>query len=137
MPCYCVPGNHDVGNKPTPESLDRYRRIIGGDYFVVEHKGTTFIFVNTQLWKEVLENESEKQDVWLKERLKIACEKGQQVIVVGHYPLFCKKADKADEYMNLPLDKRMELLSLYDQYNVVAVLSIKASFPVFDEACQT
>ena len=21
MPCYCVPGNHDIGNNPTPESL--------------------------------------------------------------------------------------------------------------------
>ncbi len=123
MPCYCVPGNHDIGNKPTPESLHRYRKIIGEDYFVVEHKGTTFIFVNTQLWKEVVENESEKQDVWLKERLKIASEKGQQVFVVGHYPLFCKRADEADEYMNLPLDKRGELLSLYDQYNVAAVLN--------------
>lgn len=122
MPCYCVPGNHDIGNKPTLESLHRYRKIIGEDYFVVEHKGTTFIFVNTQLWKEVMEDESEKQDVWLKERLNIASKTGQQVFVVGHYPLFCKKADEAEEYMNLPFDKRMELLSLYDQYNVVAVL---------------
>ena len=122
MPCYCVPGNHDIGNKPTQESLRRYRKNIGEDYFVVEHAGTTFIFVNTQLWKEVLEGESERQDVWLKEKLKLASEKKQQVFIVGHYPLFCKKADEAEEYMNLPFDKRMELLSLYDQNNVIAVL---------------
>jgi 3',5'-cyclic AMP phosphodiesterase CpdA len=122
MPCYCVPGNHDIDNKPTQESLRRYRKIIGEDYFVVEHIGTTFIFVNTQLWKEVVEGESEKQDVWLKEKLKLASEKKQQVFIVGHYPLFCKKADEAEEYMNLPFDKRMELLSLYDQNNVIAVL---------------
>jgi len=91
MPCYCVPGNHDIGNKPTQESLRRYRKIIGEDYFVVEHIGTTFIFVNTQLWKEVVEG-------------------------------VCKKADEAEEYMNLPFDKRMELLSLYDQNNVIAIL---------------
>ena len=35
MPCYCVPGNHDIGNKPTQESLRRYRKIIGEDYFVI------------------------------------------------------------------------------------------------------
>jgi 3',5'-cyclic AMP phosphodiesterase CpdA len=122
MPCYCVPGNHDIGNKPTQESLRRYRKNIGADYFVVEHTGTTFIFVNTQLWKEVLEVESERQDVWLKEKLKLASEKKQQVFIVGHYPLFCKKADEAEEYMNLPFDKRMELLSLYDQNNVIAIL---------------
>jgi predicted MPP superfamily phosphohydrolase len=123
MPCYCVPGNHDIGNKPTSESLQYYRKTIGEDYFVVEHKGVTFIFVNTQLWKEPVQGESEKQDIWLKEKLKIATERGQQVFIVGHYPLFCREADEADEYMNLPLEKRTELLRLYDQYNVVAVLS--------------
>ena len=41
MPCYCVPGNHDIGNKPTPESLRRYREIIGEDRFVVDHVETT------------------------------------------------------------------------------------------------
>jgi len=122
MPCYCVPGNHDIGNKPTLESLRRYRETIGKDYFEVEHKEFAFIFVNTQLWKEAVEGESETQDVWLKERLRVASGKGQRVFVVGHYPLFCKEADEAEEYMNLPIDKRMELLSLYDQNNVVAVL---------------
>ena len=47
MPCYCVPGNHDIRNKPSLESLEYYRKTIGKDYFVIEHKGTTFIFVNT------------------------------------------------------------------------------------------
>lgn len=122
MPCYCVPGNHDIGNKPTVASLGRYRETIGDDYFDVEHKGTTFLFVNTQLWKEAVEGESEEQDMWLKGRLESASGKGRQVFVVGHYPLFCKEADEAEEYMNLPFDKRMELLSLYDQNNVVAVL---------------
>ena len=123
MPCYYVPGNHDIGNKPTPESLQYYRKTLGEDYFMFEHKGTTFIFVNTQLWKEPVQGESEKQDIWLKERLKIASEKEQQVFIVGHYPLFCKEADEADEYMNLPLEKRRELLNLFDQSNVVAVLN--------------
>ena len=122
MPCYCVPGNHDIGNKPTLESLEYYRKTIGKDYFVIEHKGTTFIFVNTQLWKEPVLSESEKQDIWLKERLKIASKKGCQVFIVGHYPLFCKEADEPDEYMNLPLEKRRELLALFEQYNVAAVL---------------
>ena len=123
VPCYYVPGNHDVGNKPTPESLQYYRKTLGKDYFMLEHKGIAFIFVNTQLWKEPVPDESEKQDRWLKERLKIASEKGQQIFIVGHYPLFCKEADEADEYMNLPLQKRRELLRLFDQYNVVAVLN--------------
>ncbi|MBC8468063.1 MAG: metallophosphoesterase [Planctomycetes bacterium] len=123
MPCYYVPGNHDIGNKPTPESLQYYRKMLGEYYFVFEHKGTTFICVNTQLWKEPVQDESEKQDRWLKERLKIASGKGQQIFIVGHYPLFCREADEPEEYMNLPLEKRRELLRLFDQYNVVAVLN--------------
>ncbi len=122
MPCYCVPGNHDIGNQPAAESLHYYRRMIGKDYYEVEHKGATFLFVNTQLWKENLPNESEQQDVWLKERLQKAAGKGRPVFMVGHYPLFCRQADEADEYMNLPMEKRRELLTLYEQFHVVAVL---------------
>jgi len=122
MPYYCVPGNHDVGNEPTPASLQTYRQRLGQDYFVVEHKGTAFIFVNTQLWKNPVEGESEKQDTWLKKSLKEASAKGQPIFVVGHYPLFCKQADEPDEYMNLPKEKRAELLALFEHYQVAAVL---------------
>jgi 3',5'-cyclic AMP phosphodiesterase CpdA len=122
MPYYCVPGNHDVGNEPTPASLQAYRQRLGQDYFVVEHKGTAFIFVNTQLWKNPVEGETQKQDIWLKESLKAAWAKGQPIFVVGHYPPFCKQADEPDEYMNLPKEKRAELLALFEHYQVAAVL---------------
>lgn len=122
MPYYCVPGNHDVGNEPTTASLQVYRQRMGQDYFVVEHKGAAFIFVNTQLWKNPVEGETEKQDIWLKESLKAASAKGQLIFVVGHYPLFCKQADEPDEYMNLPKEKRIELLTLFEHYQVAAVL---------------
>ncbi len=32
LPCYCAPGNHDVGNAPTKASLANYREKIGKDY---------------------------------------------------------------------------------------------------------
>ena len=44
MPYYCVPGNHDVGNTPTAESLLNYRATIGEDYYAMEHKGISFTF---------------------------------------------------------------------------------------------
>ncbi|MEN6308667.1 MAG: metallophosphoesterase [Anaerohalosphaeraceae bacterium] len=122
MPYYYVPGNHDVGNEPTPSSLQTYRQRLGRDYFVVEHKGAAFIFVNTQLWKNPVPDESEKQDAWLKESLQNASAKGQQLFIVGHCPLFCKRADELNEYMNLPKEKRAELLALFEQYKVSAVL---------------
>lgn len=122
MPYYCVPGNHDVGNTPTAETLSNYRVIIGDDYYAMDHKGVSFIFTNTQLWKEPVEGESEKQDRWLEGSLKDAFEKGYPAVIVGHIPLFCRAADGPDEYMNLPVEKRAELLKLFEQYKVAAVL---------------
>jgi 3',5'-cyclic AMP phosphodiesterase CpdA len=122
MPYYCVPGNHDVGNEPTAESLRNYRTTIGRDYFVHEHKGTAFVFINTQLIKQKVPAESDHQDAWLRENLRIAFEKGCPVFIVGHFPFYCQNADEPEAYMNLPLEKRTELLDLFAQYNVTAVL---------------
>jgi serine/threonine-protein phosphatase CPPED1 len=122
VPCYYVPGNHDVGNKPTPRSLKRYRRIMGEDYFSLEHEGYVFAFVNSQLWKAPVEGETQRQDAWLEETLAAAAKNATPVFVVGHYPLFLKHPDEGDEYMNLPLAKRQELLSLFEESGVVAVL---------------
>jgi 3',5'-cyclic AMP phosphodiesterase CpdA len=122
VPCYCVCGNHDVGSKPTPESLQTYRKVIGEDYYSFEHNGYLFVMVNTQLWKTPLKDESEKQASWLEATLKTAANKGSRIFVVGHYPLFLKNSDEAEEYMNLPLALRKELLSLFEKRGVVAVL---------------
>ena len=123
MPCYCAAGNHDVGNKPTSESLERYRNAVGDDYYSFEHKGYTFVIANTQLWKAHLDGESEKHDVWFKEALETAAEQGHPVFVVAHYPLFLNSPDEAEEYFNLPADKRSGLLALLEQHGVVAMLA--------------
>jgi len=122
VPCYCVSGNHDVGNEPTQESLQYYRRIMGDDYYSFEHKGYLFAVVNTQLWKAPVEGESEKHDAWLEDTLETAANKSTPVFIIGHYPLFLKQPNEAEEYMNLPLAKRKELLDLFEKSGVVAVL---------------
>lgn len=122
VPCHCAPGNHDVGNNPTPESLQYYRDVIGKDYYSFEHKGYLFAVVNTQLWKTPIKGESEKHDSWLDRTLQTASDKSQGVVIVGHHPLFIKKPDESEAYYNLPPAKRRELLSLFEQHGVVAVL---------------
>ena len=123
IPCHCAAGNHDVGNKPTPASLENYRKKIGKDYFTVEHKGYTFVIANTQLWKAPLEGESEKHDTWFKNALKSAKEKGSPVVVVTHYPLFVKAPDEKENYYNIEPVKRKELLDLFKANGVVAMLA--------------
>lgn len=123
MACYCAAGNHDVGNKPTAASLKRYREAIGKDYYSFEHKGYTFVVTNTQLWKAPVKEESEKHDAWVIQILKEAKKKHSPAFVVGHYPLYTKSPEEEDSYYNLPLNKRKELLALYKQYGVIAVLA--------------
>jgi len=123
MPCYSAPGNHDVGNEPTIALLDRYRKIMGDDYFAVDHKGYTFIIVNTQLWKAPVADETEKQDAWLRETLAAAVEKDSPVFIAGHYPLFLSDPTEKEQYFNLPPDTRATLLRLFLSHKVVGVLT--------------
>ena len=123
MPCYCAAGNHDVGNAPTAELLERYRALVGRDYYTLNHKGCVFVVVNTQLWKAPVEGESAKHDAWFKRALQAASERGAPVFVVGHYPLYLAEPDEAEEYFNLPVRKRKELLALFERHGVVAMLS--------------
>jgi 3',5'-cyclic AMP phosphodiesterase CpdA len=123
MPCYLAPGNHDLGNVPDDSSLLYYRKTIGEDYYTFRNKGVGFIVTNTQLWKSNIGKESENHDRWFKETLLREGRKGEPVIVIGHYPLFLKSPDEEEEYFNLPLEKRKELLQLFLQNNVRAYLS--------------
>lgn len=132
MPCYNVSGNHDVGNIPTDSTLNFYRKTIGQDYYKFKNKGYTFIVTNTQLWKENIPFESEKHDTWFKTALKMNPSNKQSVFVAGHIPLFLKTPDEEDEYFNLPIEKRKELLDLFTQNNVVAYLSGHAHRPIIN-----
>jgi 3',5'-cyclic AMP phosphodiesterase CpdA len=123
VPCYCVPGNHDVGDVPTAQSLARYRQAIGKDYYSFEHGGFTFIVVNTQLWKTSVPGESEKHDTWFKATLAAAAQKKSPVVVAGHIPLFGRAPDEPNGHDNLPRAKRRELLSLFEQYGVQLMLA--------------
>jgi predicted phosphodiesterase len=123
IPCHCAAGNHDIENNPTAASLKNYRKKIGKDYFVLEHKGYTFVIANTQLWKAAVTGESEKHDAWFKAALKSAKEKGRPVVVVTHYPLFVKTPDEKENYYNIEPAKRRELLALFEANGVVAMLA--------------
>ena len=122
VPSYLVSGNHDVGNNPTKDSLNRYRKIIGKDYYSFNNKGITFIVVNSQLWKSPVKDETEKQDLWLEKTLASAKNEKNPVIILQHYPIFLEKPDEADEYFNLPLKTRKKLLIMFSENGVIAVL---------------
>jgi 3',5'-cyclic AMP phosphodiesterase CpdA len=123
VPCYLAPGNHDLGNEPTSATLAFYRKTMGRDHYSFEHKDFTIIIANTQFWKTETKLESERHDAWFMETLKFAHERKSPIIVAGHYPLFIKSPDEEDEYFNIPRKKRLELLKIFKEYGVVAMIA--------------
>lgn len=132
MPCYCAPGNHDVGNVPNDSTLGFYRNTIGKDYYSFENKEYAFVITNSQLWKENIKNESKKHDDWFKKTIDSFKKTNQSIFIAGHYPLFLKTADEEDEYFNLPIAKRKELLNIFTKSKVVAYLSGHAHKPLIN-----
>ena len=126
VPCYCAAGNHDVGGPVARHatSLAYYRKVIGRDYFSFEHKGYTFVVVNTQLWKlPSLRDETEKQDSWLAGALRASRDKKSPVFIVAHHPLFLAEPHEKDQYYNLPMAVRKRLWDTFKSSGVVAYLA--------------
>lgn len=119
VPCHLVAGNHDVGNEPTPETLAAYRERFGPDRYAFEHRGSTFVVVNTCLWKFPVADETQRQDAWLRKTL---AEVSGPVFIAGHHPLFVERFDEDEVYYNLEPGVRTKLLDLYADSGVVAVL---------------
>ena len=123
MPVYLAPGNHDVGNEPTVESLERYRKLQGPDYYAATQHGLKLLIVNTQLWKAPVREESEKHDAWFRAELEASEVAGTPTMIVSHYPPFVATADEPDDYYNLPPEKRVTILAQVKAAGVKAWLA--------------
>lgn len=123
VPCYLASGNHDVGNEPTPASLARYRKLQGPDYYAVMEHGYKLMILNTQLWKSPVDDETDRQESWFRRELAASKADGIPTLLVGHYPPFVASPDEPDQYYNLPLEKRQELLRLAKDAGVRAWLA--------------
>jgi serine/threonine-protein phosphatase CPPED1 len=117
---YSAPGNHDVGNEPTPESLEAYRKNIGPDYYTFRSGGMLGIVLNGSLIQhpDKARQEYEEQLAWLREQLDRGKREGIRIVVFQHQSWFLKSPDEADEYFNIPLERRRLYLSLFHQYGI-------------------
>lgn len=118
IPVYNVPGNHDVRNQPTPESLAAYRSAFGRDYYTFQYQGLEGVVLNTSLIKypELAPRESAEQSAWLETTLAQA--KNKDVIVFQHIPWFLREPDEADDYSNLPLSQRKDYLHRFESAGI-------------------
>lgn len=142
IPLLCLCGNHDVGNTPTIQSIQRYISEFGDDYYAFLYKTTYCICLNTNLYNDnsLAFELYETQHSWLQEQLQYAKNiNAEQIFLFGHHPWFLKHENETesdlvgvnyipnsteefvpDSYFHIKLEWRRHVMQLCYEYNVTA-----------------
>ena len=115
IPVYAVPGNHDVGNEPTAETLAYYRKHFGADRYSFVQGSLYGIVLNSGLVAAPgkVQAEAAEQETWLKAELGKAKAAGaRHIVVFQHHSWFLERGDEPDQYFNIPLERRRGYLEL-------------------------
>lgn len=129
IPLYCVPGNHDVGDKkvdwmPADQIcagyLEKYRSHFGPDFFVAHHDEDQLLFLNTVLMNSGLPEEA-RQKAWLESALKEPCKRHRFVFM--HYPPYLWRPDEPGNYDNIDQPGRAWLLQQLEQANIETIFA--------------
>jgi 3',5'-cyclic AMP phosphodiesterase CpdA len=126
IPLVCVCGNHDAGNRPTTDSLARYRGEFGDDWFGFWAGGVRFLVLDSSLYSDPTgaPEQLEQQDRWLKAELGASvAAKPRHVVLFQHHPWFLEKLDDPDQYFTIPRVRRDPALALFRQAGVRAVFA--------------
>jgi 3',5'-cyclic AMP phosphodiesterase CpdA len=112
---YNMPGNHDVENEATAQSLASYREHFGQDYYSFQSDGITGIVLNSNLEKGTknVPQEAARMEAWFKSEVAKAKGAGaKQIIVFQHIPFFRKDPNEPEVYENIPVDVRQRYLKV-------------------------
>lgn len=129
IPLVFVSGNHDLGNTPTPRTVEQYCSAWGNDYFSFWVGGVFCLVLNSQLFYDAsaCPQLKDAQETWLEEQLSRASSstepKPKHVLVFQHIPLYLKSPDEEDDYFNLQKEVRQNLLDRFKKAGVKAVFS--------------
>jgi 3',5'-cyclic AMP phosphodiesterase CpdA len=110
VPVYSVSGNHDLENSPTTETLAAYRKTFGKDYYSFRSASLYGIVINSTLISD--------QDL-----SRARASGAKHLVVFQHHPAFLEKIDEADQYFNLPRERRDPFLKLLRDSGVEMVVS--------------
>lgn len=121
IPLYTLPGNHDVGNQPMPESLAAYRERFGRDYYTFRsHDMEGFVLNGTLIQApEKAPEEAAKQEQWIRQEFESAKrDRVAHLVVFVHQPFFLESPGEPDQYFNIPRETRRRWLALFHEYGV-------------------
>jgi 3',5'-cyclic AMP phosphodiesterase CpdA len=121
---FLMPGNHDVGNEPTKESLANYREQFGPDYYTFRVGDITGIVLDSSLEKDPhnVPEEAAKMEAWFRTELAKA-RRDKHVIVFQHIPFFLQDANEEDRYENIPRETRQRYLKILHEYGIKQVFA--------------
>jgi len=146
IPLVCMCGNHDVGNRPTKTSIDRFKAAFGDEYLAYWTNGTYNIVMNNVLFNDPTGAPDlfDEQIEWLEGRLKYANDHhANQIFVFAHHPWFLYNENETentlkgksmfpkewgvgsidDSYFSIQPKYRKVALDLFKKYNVSACFS--------------
>ncbi len=118
IPLVFVSGNHDLGNTPTPESVEQFCRDWGDDYFSFWVGGVLCLVLNSQFFFDSsgCPELMEAHEAWLESQLQRAIQTpSRHVLVFQHIPLFLQTPDEEDDYFNLQRGIRERLIQRFKQ----------------------
>lgn len=121
IPVYLIPGNHDVGMKPTKLSLDSFLQNYTRDRFEFTYKKVQFIGINSCLIHAGIQEDTIQFD-WLKACLEKK-PKTMRKVLFTHQPFFIGNMEEKYTYDNIAKPSRSEYLELLKTNSVVAVFS--------------
>lgn len=127
IPLVFVSGNHDLGNTPTPRTVEDYCKVWGDDYFSFWVGGVLCLVLNSQLFHDAsaCPQLKEAQETWLEDQLSTASlamePKPKHILVFQHIPPYLKSPDEDDDYFNLQKAVRQNLLDRFKKAGVKAV----------------
>ena len=121
VPLVCVCGNHDVGNSPTQQTVQKYRSDFGDDWFTFVCNGVFCIVINSQYYEDpkFVPEIAAEQDSWLDEQLKIAKSgKYKHSLVFQHIPLYVDTPDEPKIYFNFLPELRASTLKRFSDSGI-------------------
>ena len=124
IPLVCVCGNHDVGNSPTQETVDKYRSDFGDDWFSFVCNGVFCIVVNSQYYEDpqFVPEIAAEHDSWLSEQLEIAKSgKYQHSVIFQHIPLYVETPDEPKIYFNYVPELRAKMLKQFSEAGICKI----------------